>query len=288
MSHGLYVPKAPPRGLVDDLRAWSLVLPATAAFTHLTAAELKGWWLPDVPPYPVFAAMSKTDPRPRRSGLYVCRHPNPYPMRITADGLKITTPAETLLACSRDLGILDVVILADSALRQKDITITELKIAASQRRRGAPKLRQIIPMLDSRSESAWESVSRVLHQAADIPVEPQYEIVDEYGCFLARADLWIKGTRRIHEYDGAVHREADVHQKDLKRDRNLIMNNWQRLGFTSAQILNEGAVIIRSVDTLLGRAWDSRRLRAWEELLNESMFRRPGRARALRRWSRAL
>jgi very-short-patch-repair endonuclease len=288
LSHGLYVPKAPPRRLVDDLRAWSLVLPVTAAFTHLTAAELSGWWLPEAPSHPVFAAMSKADPRPRRSGLYVCRHPNPFPFTVTADGLKITTPAETLLACARDLGILDVVILADSALREEVVTMTELTVAAGQRRRGVPMLRQVLPLLDPRSESAWESVLRVLHQAADIPVEPQYEIVDEYGRFLARADLWIKGTRRIHEYDGAGHREPEVHQKDLKRDRNLIIGAWERCGFTSVQILNEGALIIRGVDKLLGRPWDSRRLQAWEGLLNESMFRRPGRARVLRRWSRAL
>ena len=149
-------------------------------------------------------------------------------------------------------------------------------------------LRQVIPLLDKRSESAWESVMRVLHVAADIPVEPQHEIFDEYGRFVARVDLLIKGTRRIHEYDGAGHREADTHQKDLRRDRHLILDDWQRLGFTSVHLRNEGAAIIRSIDTLLGRPWDNRRLQAWEELLNESMFRRPGRTRALRRWSRAL
>jgi hypothetical protein len=141
-----------------------------------TTAAFDGWWLPDAPPHPVFAAMRKADPPPRRSGLYICRHPKPFPMTIKAGGLKITAPAETLLACARDLGILDVVILADSALRQRDVTLTELKIAANQRRRGAP----------------------------------------------------------------------------------------------------------------MGRPWDNRRLQAWEELLNESMCRRPGRTRALRRWSRAL
>jgi very-short-patch-repair endonuclease len=288
ISHGLYLPKAPPPSLIDELQAWSLVLPPTAAFTHLTAAELNGWWLPEAPPHPVFAAMRKDDPRPRRRGLYVCRHPKPHLMTITADGLKITTPAETLLAAARDLGILDVVILADSALREGDVTLTELKIAACQRRRGAPRLRQVIPLLDERSESAWESVMRVLHVAADIPVEPQHEIFDEYGRFVARVDLLIKGTRRIHEYDGAVHREAETHRKDLKRDRNLILDDWQRLGFTSAHLRNEAAAIIRSVDTLLGRQWDNRRLQAWENLLNESMLRRPGRVRAFRRWSRAL
>ena len=288
MSHGLYIPKAPPPSLIERLQAWSLVLPTTAAFTHLTAAELHGWWLPEAPPHPVFAALRKADPRPRRSGLYVCRHPKPFPMTITSDGLKITTPAETLLACARDLGILDVVILADSALREGDVTLTRLKITAAQRRRGAPMLRQVIPLLDRRSESAWESVMRVLHVVADIPVEPQYEIYDEYGRFVARVDLLIRGTGRIHEYDGAGHREVETHQRDLKRERTLILGNWQRLGFTSAHLRNEGAAIIKSVDALLGRSWDSRRLQAWEELLNQSMFRRPGRARALRHWSRAL
>jgi hypothetical protein len=113
--------------------------------------------------------MHKEDPRPRRSGLYVCRHPKSFPIRITAAGLKITTPAETLLASARDLGVLDVVIMVDCALREGDVTLTELKIAANQRRRGAPRLRQVIPLLDKRSESAWESVMRELHVAADIP-----------------------------------------------------------------------------------------------------------------------
>jgi very-short-patch-repair endonuclease len=288
MSHGLYVPKPVPRSLIDELQAWSLVLPQTAAFTHLTAAELNGWWLPDAPPHPVFAAMRKADPPAATEWPLHLPPPEALPMTIKAGGLKITAPAETLLACARDLGILDVVILADSALRQGDVTLTELKIAANQRRRGAPRLRQVVPLLDKRSESAWESVMRVLHAAADIPVEPQHEIFDEYGRFVARVDLLIKGTRRIHEYDGAGHREADTHQKDLKRDRHLILDDWQRLGFTSVHLRNEGAAIIKSIDTLLGRPWDNRRLQAWEELLNESMFRRPGRTRALRRWSRAL
>jgi hypothetical protein len=80
----------------------------------------------------------------------------------------------------------------------------------------------------------------------------------------------------------------ETHQKDLRRERNLILDGRQRLGSTSAHLRNEGAAVIKSADALLGRPWDSRRLQAWEELLNQSMFRRPGRIRALRHWSRAL
>lgn len=200
------------------------------------------------------------------------------------DGLRVTTPAETILAAARDLGVLDLVVLGDSALRLGHVTTIELQICAAERRRGAPLLREVIPLLDPRSESAWESIMRVLQRAAEIPVEPQHPVHDQDGRFLARADFWVIGTRRIHEYDGADHRRPEVQDGDLRRDRSLLGADWQRYGFTSRHLLNEAAHIIRETDQLLGRPWDSARLRAWEDLLNSSMLRRPGRSRALSHW----
>ena len=271
----------------DELCAWSLVLPQDAGFTHLTAAELFGWWLPSSPPHPVFVAMRRSDPRPRRPGLLACRHPKSFALTLQ-DGLKVTTPAETLLAAARDLGVLDLVVMRDSALRLDQVTRVELEIAAAQRRRGAPLLRQVIPLLDKRSESAWESIMRVLQGAADVPVEPQFPVHDADGRFLARADFRVVGTRRLHEYDGADHRRPEVQDGDLKRDRALLAADWERYGFTSRHLLNEAATFIRDADQLLGRGWDSARLWAWEDLLNASMLRRPGRSRALSHWRRAL
>ena len=285
LSRGLYIPRA--RTLIDVLRGWGLVLPECAAFTSLTAAELRGWWLPRSVPHPVFAAVPIGERYPERKGLLVCRHPRPVPS-VTVNGFKITTGAETLLAAARDLGILDLVILGDSALRTGDCTVEELEATAAHQRRGAPRLRAVLPLLDDRSESPWESVMRVLHQAAGIRVEPQKEIFDQWGRFVARADLWLVGTRRIHEYDGAEHRERQTHRSDLARDRRLVEIDCQRMGFTSAQLLHEGASIIASADRLLGRRWDPRHLTRWEALLNDSLFRPSGRARAQRHWERAL
>jgi hypothetical protein len=236
--------------------------------------------------HPVFAAMSADDPRPRRSGLFACRHPKPVAINLI-EGLRVTTPAETILAAARDLGVLDLVIMADCALRLGHCTLGDLKIAAGQHRRGAPLLRTVIPLLDKRSESPWESIMRVLHRAAEIPVTPQAEIFDDRGRFVARADLLIDGTNRIHEYDGALHREGDVHQGDLARDRRLVSNAWQRHGFTSGDLLHGGNAIIADADRLLGRSWDPRRLSAWNHLVAHSLYGRPGRARAYRQWSRA-
>ena len=129
---------------------------------------------------------------------------------------------------------------------------------------------------------------RVLHQAAEIPVTPQQEIFDERGRFLARVDLRINGTRRIHEYDGAGHRDADVHEHDLERDRALLADRWERHGFTSKHLRRDGAAIIADADRLLGRAWSPRRLAAWQSLFEHSLLGRAGRARAHRQWRRAF
>ena len=285
VSYGLYAP-ATTRTLVEELQTWQLVLPRTAAFSHLTAAEVYGWWLPAPIPHPIFAAMTTTSHGPERPGLYVCRHPKPVAIRI-ASGLHLTTPAETLLAAARDLGILDLVVMADSALRLGHCTMTDLQTTARQHRRGAPLLRTAIPMLDPRSESPWESIMRVLHRAADIPVTVQYEVHDDVGRLLARADLRIDGTRRLQEYDGADHREAHVHARDLARDRRLLSDNWQRHGYVAKDVLHDGAQIIADVDRTLGRTWDSRRATAWQELVAHSLYGRPGRARAHKQWRRA-
>ena len=117
---------------------------------------------------------------------------------------------------------------------------------------------------------------RVLHQAAEIPVTPQYEVFDDFGRFVARVDLRIGGTQRAHEYDGADHRERDVHEQDLARDRRLLGAGWQRHGFTSRQLLTGGAEIIADADRLLGRPWDARRLPAWRHMIEHSLYGRAG------------
>lgn len=284
ITRGIWCPPGEELPLQERLRAWALVLPPTAGFTHLTAADAYGWWLPEAPPHPVFAAMPASEPRPRRPGLLVFRHPSP-PTFQEVGGLRLTTPAETLLALARDLTALDLVVLADSAVRQGDVTVEELmRLATGTKRRGAPALRALVPLVDKRSESAWESVMRLLHRAADIPVEPQQAILDQAGRFVARADLWICGTRRVHEYDGGGHRDPDVHESDLTRDRAISLARWERHGFTRRHLLHDGAAIIRATDDLLGRAWHPARHQAWQDALDASMLRRPGRLRVQRRW----
>lgn len=200
LSHGLYVPRDSGQ-LRVDLAAWQLILPETACFTSLTSAELRGWWQPSPVAHPVFVSVPSDAPHPQRGELCLTRHPRPINSEII-DGIRTASAAETLLALARDLNLLDLIVLGDSALHFGDCTPDQLSSVAAQRRRGAPRLRAAIPLLDKRSESPWESILRMLHVAAGVEIEPQKQIFEDWGRFVARADLWIIGTRRIHEYDG--------------------------------------------------------------------------------------
>ena len=175
--------------------------------------------------------------------------------------------------------------MADSALRSGHLDLAELSELAAGRRPGTRMLRRVLPLVDARSESPWESVMRVLHGAAGIRVEPQHVVRDAAGGFVARADLWLVGTRRLHEYDGEVHRDLDTHRSDLDRDRRLVEAGWQRCGYTAGEVLRKGGSIIASADAVLGRGWDPERLTAWRALVRASLYGPDGRTRARRRWT---
>ena len=113
---------------------------------------------------------------------------------------------------------------------------------------------------------------------------PDFEVYDERGVFVARGDLWVRGTKSLHEYDGAVHRDRRTHVKDLARERGLANIGWTRRGYTSGDLLGRSHVMLREADAALGRAHDPRRLDPWLDALRESLFTSSGRTRLLRRW----
>lgn len=267
-----------------DLEAWSLVLPEESAFTHLTAAAQFGWWLPPLPgDLPLFAAVPHRGTRPRRAGLVVGRRTQPI-RSVSRQGVSLETPEEALLACARDLGLVDMVVLVDAALRMETCSSDDIRRAASLNRRGAKMLGRALGASDPRAESAWECLLRLLHEACDVPVEPQHEVFSSDGDFVARGDLWIRDTTTIHEYDGGVHRQKRRQRKDLARERRIGDTHWTRRGYTDQEVLHQAVTILRDADRSLGRPHRPERVRAWHELLTESLFTPAGTARLRRRW----
>lgn len=288
-SHGLYLP---PGDLADDrerfvrtLLAWLLVLPPDAVFTHLTAAKLLGWWLPAVPEFvPVFAA-TRDLRRPRRPGL-ICSRLTHVSVGLRSGELPIDSPVEILLRCARDLGVLDVTVLIDSALRLAHVTHDEIRDMCATRRPGVRVLRAALNMSDARSASPWESMLRIFHQLAGVPVEPQRDLYDSEGRFVARVDLLVTGTTLVHEYDGADHRRRPQHRADLRRERRLAETPYVRRGFTAEDLVRHPLVMLQEIDRALGRRHRPQRLTAWRLWLQESLYGELGRERVLTRWRR--
>ncbi|QWZ09771.1 hypothetical protein KRR39_08560 [Nocardioides panacis] len=268
-------------GVADDLRAdllaWQQILPASGCLTHLTGAVLHRMWLPPLPEnLPVFVSMAKRETRPKRPELVVMRHTQP--IRTTRrEGLVVATPDEVLLTCARDLSLLDLVVLGDSALHQGLVTRDRLLAAAARRRWGAAALNRAVGWMDGRAESPWESLLRVFHRACGIPVVPQHTVLDDAdGRFVARGDLWIVASRMLHEYDGAGHRDRRTHRDDLDRDRRLLATQWHRRGYTSTDLLHRPEGILRDADLTLGRRHRADRLDPWLRMLEESLFHPTG------------
>src|SRR3954469_14074575 len=91
-------------GLVGDLRAWQAVTRPSAAFTHLTSAQVRGWWIPPLPAgLPVWITQTKLQNASTRNGLVVIRRRG-TPASELIGGIRLATPAETLVTCARDLG----------------------------------------------------------------------------------------------------------------------------------------------------------------------------------------
>lgn len=269
-----------------DLAAWHLVLPDGAAFTHLTAARMRGWWtLPYVEVPVVFAQAPPGGGRNRRPGVRVIRTEPVEPPDLIA-GMPVASPIDILLACARDLGALDLSIIIDGALHAGE-ELEALRAAARVHRRGAPVLRRALCRADPRSESAWETALRLLHQAIDVPVVAQH-VVEHEGDFVARGDLWIPGTRTLQEYDGGVHRTVDQQRDDLDRARRLNRAGWTRNGYTAREVVRQPGTVLRDADRALGRNPLTGRLDPWWDLLRGSSLTPAGCAQLTEQWTKAM
>lgn len=290
VSHGLYVrvrdDLSEHQEIVRDLKAYRLVLPKSAVYTHVTGARLRGWRLPKLPEQvPVFVAVNQKDRRPRRHGL-ICSRLVRERDATDCDGVPVEASEEILLRMARDFGVLDLVIVIDSALEKGDLDPARMEDLLASRRPGVRVLRAAYRRATKRCESAGESVLRMFHAAIGVPVEPQVELFDDRGNPIGRADLLVTGTTSVHEYDGEHHRDKDQHRVDLRRERGWAGTPYTRRGYALDDLLNHPAVVMHEIDRALGRPHRSSRLSRWRRLVEDSLYSEAGRARVMNRWCR--
>ncbi|QGF23621.1 type IV toxin-antitoxin system AbiEi family antitoxin domain-containing protein [Raineyella fluvialis] len=149
------------------------------------------------------------------------------------DGLRVTTPARTVVDVARTGPKPEAVALADHVLRTRGAAIRDEMtriIAKDAGRHGIAKARVVLAFADPRAESGGESISRVLlaHEGLPTP-ELQWEVRDPRGNFVARCDLGWPEHHTAGEFDGRLKYQgagapskdpgAVVYREKLREDR---------------------------------------------------------------------
>jgi hypothetical protein len=250
--------------LLNRCLALATVLPAEAVFSGITAAALRGWWLPrgsDLLPLhvtlPPGRGLSRRGVRCTRSVLGsddVVQHA----------GLRLTSGRRTLQDLAADWSLVDLTVLIDSALVAGACAQADLAaLAGVQRVRGAATLRRAVALADGRSESPMETVMRLTIIVPGLPAPtPQVVIRDAHGLFVARVDLLGASGRDVFEYDGATHNEPRRHAADVLRWRRLRREGFEVYPYTSTDLAG-GRQIIFDYQRSLGLPEDPAAVRAW-------------------------
>jgi very-short-patch-repair endonuclease len=239
-------------GLVETCGAASLILPPSAVFSDGTAARLLG-----LPASNRDLRLHVTVAPPltsiRRTGMkgHLREFDDAEVWRIGS--VRVTSPVRTFLdvaanpAASRG----DVVAFADAALRAGLTDRHELMTAIDLRtgRRGSNRAREAVGLADERSESPPESVLRVLLIDSGMPSpEVNVDLFDEWGRFIARADLYLRKARLLVEFDGDHHRTSrEQFATDLRRSAALVAAGYAQLRFTASDLFGYPEQLLATV-----------------------------------------
>ena len=207
-------------------------------FSHLSAALLWGFTIVkmDKP----FVEVIRTSTNKRHAHLFIRRRDVPPGQIDRLGDVALTTRERTLIDVARDCDLDISVPMLDDALRRHVVTPDGLRDAAAKCRetRGRFRVAAALDLADPRRESPGESISAVrLHEVGLTGFEPQVEIADAHGRFVARVDFLHAASKTILEFDGRIKYTIDDtdprHAFDRERERE---RQLRALGYTVVRI----------------------------------------------------
>jgi hypothetical protein len=224
-----------------------------AVISHGSAAVLYG-----MPTWPraidrVHVTRNRNSGGNRRTVVQVHAAPLAAADITTIDGVPVTSLARTVLDLCRTLPIEQAVAAGDRALALGLVrAVVEDRLSQMIRWPGTRQARRAVALLDARSESAGESLSRVrLHEDGLPAPELQQDIFDDEGQFVARVDFFWKEQRTIGEFDGKIkygrllkpgQAIEDVLFEEKRREDALRDLGWQIVRWIWADLYRRGVI----------------------------------------------
>jgi hypothetical protein len=228
----------------DVLRAAAAVAVAgqPAAGSHEWAALLHGLDLLEPLPGRVTVTRPPRAPGSRTARPGVRLHVAGLPAAhvALAQGVRVTSVARTVVDLARTSTLRAGVVAADSALRRGLVSPEELAamLCDCAGWPGIRQARQTVELSDGRSESALESLSRVVFREQGLPAPELQAWVGGEFQVIGRADFLWRRYRTIAEADGKL-KYADPGRavSQLQRDARLREAGFEVVHFTWGEII---------------------------------------------------
>jgi hypothetical protein len=164
-------------------------------------------------------------------------------------GVPLTTPLRTAIDLGRQVDRTRALIALDAMCHRKLVRISELEEHPRLRSlKGCRRLRELLTLVDPRTESPMETRLRLLlHDAGAPPPTPQHEVRASDGRLIGRVDLAYPEWRIAIEYEGDHHRERAQFRRDITRMNALRDAGWLVLRFTAYHVLKDPRYVVAHV-----------------------------------------
>lgn len=163
--------------------------------------------------------------------------------------LPITSVFRTVLDCGRTLPLPDAVIVLDSALRGRRVTMTALRAAAkSARGHGAVALRRAVAHADELSGSILESKLRPLLSLVDADLQSQVRIP---GVGPGPVDFVLNGWLVVEADGFEFHSKRAQYRNDRERGNALAVRGYTLLRFTWEDVAGRPGWVLAQVQLAL-------------------------------------
>lgn len=224
VCRGVYaVGPAPTQG-TERLRELSVGLAKRhgdlVVLSHQSALLLHGLALFGVPLGQ--AAVVRTSGGVHSSGPLRVWRPRTLPETQLVDGLRVVTPAVAVAQVACAYGLRAGLVAADSALHRLSLSRDDLDraVAALGHTRGVQTGRAVMSRVDPGGQSPGETLLRVVSQDLGLQVETQFAVRDESGRAFAYADLRVRGSCALLEFDGGIKYEGAQGRQALVAEKN--------------------------------------------------------------------
>jgi hypothetical protein len=170
------------------------------------------------------------------------------------NGIPVTTPARTALDLACWYPLTEAVAAIDALARVTELRIGEVELLADRARgrRGIPRARRTIKLVDAGAQSPKESWLRTVLVEAGLPrPETQIAVADDHGRPVFYLDMGWERLKIAVEYDGDHHRtRRSQYSYDIRRLEMLTRRGWIVIRVTADDSAED---IVRRVRDALAR-----------------------------------